>query len=161
MKKDKTAKLAPTLDWDRSYDTGHSGIDAEHRHLLQIIGMLQNSRDVGDMGDSLGAIFVALRRYTFYHFAHEHQLMKEYGVNRQHQTKHRAAHDLFVEKINEATRAANIDPVSVTRDMLSFLSQWLLNHIMTIDVELVNEIRLLSIKKEAQPGTPTDAVPNK
>lgn len=128
----------PRIQWEKTFETGHDGIDTEHRRLVRLLDRLCAITPAP--GDELKPMLDELLRYTEYHFEHESQLMTEFGVSDAHAQAHRLAHSVFVSKIKESVRAAEHDPASVSADMLTYLGRWLLTHIMGMDRDLVHEM---------------------
>ena len=127
------------IAWDKSFETGHPGIDTEHRRLIRLLDRLFQIAPAP--GDDLMPVLRELQRYATYHFDHESQLMIDHKVSDTHCKAHRLAHEIFVSKLDEAVKQARFDPSSVTSDLLTYLGRWLLTHIMGMDRDLVNEIR--------------------
>lgn len=127
-----------TIQWDRAFETGDAGIDAEHRRLFQLLQRLCDLQ--GQPGPDLLPILDALKRYTEEHFSHEAALMDEHDVSSAHRNAHRMAHQIFVSTIDEATRTAHHDPAAISAELLSYLGRWLLTHVMGMDRDLVQEI---------------------
>jgi hemerythrin-like metal-binding protein len=84
-----------------------------------------------------------LLSYALYHFETEEDLMIQYGYNEtsaedaeRHQNEHRAFSSRVV-----AVREGLKGGIMISReDLLSFLNNWLVNHILNTDKKLANFI---------------------
>lgn len=129
------------IAWDPAFETGHPGIDTEHRRLVKLLDRLVEATSNHASDDKLLAILIELQRYTIYHFTHEAELMEEFAISEAHGNAHRMAHSVFVSRVNEAIREVQQGSTSVSHELLKYLGQWLLTHIMGMDRDLVEEIR--------------------
>lgn len=116
---------APELiEWRDSLAIGVEQVDSEHRHLFELMALL----DIGTVVE----VVAQLKDYVATHFAHEELLMKEsaYPGYEQHLKLH---HEFAaqVEKFLAAGTDWNEERVEVARH---FLSKWLTGHIMAHDL---------------------------
>lgn len=127
------------IRWNENLLTGVAEIDRQHRVLVhtlnQIIENLAqgSTRALGEQisGDLLG--------YALYHFEMEEALMRDYGYrdysNFDART-HLAQHKAFSGRVTEMrTRIARGEALDL-EPIVTFLHDWLLNHIMNTDVRL-------------------------
>lgn len=117
------------------YKTGIDSIDAEHRRLFEIAEeayQLQQNEFIPDKYDNLVSILEELRDYTKTHFAHEEAYMKEIGYKGMFIQK--VQHDAFIQKLEDMDLSA-IDENSdaAISDILKFLTDWLVDHILHVD----------------------------
>ncbi len=117
------------------YRTGHPLIDSQHQELFRILGRMLTS-SVQDVTVHLQS----LADYTQYHFSTEEALMREASLPDRHTGPHQEAHRQFQEFVRQAqtTAAAHADLVQGT--VVSFLAQWIGNHIHYTDMALIREI---------------------
>lgn len=115
--------------------TGITLIDDEHRELFRIAQSaldLYQDDFVVDKYDNIVAILKELRDYTIKHFADEEAYME--SINYKKLFTQKIEHNAFVEKLNELdfdTIDENQD--SAILDLLNFLNDWLVNHILEKD----------------------------
>lgn len=118
-----------TFTWRDSYSTGSAAIDAEHKHLFRL------ANDFFEATDRLKRTeyAVSLFAYAREHFSHEEALMQEisYPAIAQHFEQHKQ----LIAKFNEVVECSAQDALNST-DLKSFLTGWLVGHIVTFDTKL-------------------------
>ena len=119
------------LNWLDSYNLGIAGIDDQHHLLVGLINDLAGAMKEGKSREVLSEILTGLAAYTVYHFAIEEKLFNQYGYPEAatHEKEHRG----FIKKVNEYKREFGAGSFTVSMDMLSFLSDWLIEHICKSD----------------------------
>jgi diguanylate cyclase (GGDEF)-like protein/hemerythrin-like metal-binding protein/PAS domain S-box-containing protein len=142
-----TRIVADVFAWDRQFETGISEIDGQHRKLFQLINRLGQVLAIETSADSfiksLFAVFDELADYVEYHFRFEEDLMSRYPGTGNHEADHKLAHADFVRHVSEARLAANDHPAEVTGRVLTFLSKWLMHHIVGTDMQMAKKIQAL------------------
>ena len=117
------------------FKTGVSIIDEEHQMLFDIIGKIYDAIEVElvhDKFDLILDILDILKEYTQVHFADEENYMKEIGFEGLAQQE--ILHQKFIETLAEV----NLDDVDDNQveylyEVLNFLQNWLVNHILKVD----------------------------
>lgn len=117
------------------YFTGIELIDNEHKRLFEIANNLyelMKNDFIPDKYDHICAAIQELKDYTHYHFADEEAYMESIGYKNMFSQK--VEHDAFLQKI-EDLELTDIDDNQKTLifDMLSFLNDWLVHHILEKD----------------------------
>ena len=127
------------IEWSQEYSVNIKKIDEQHKKLINVINKLYD----GLSGDSketflspakeiINNAIAELTDYTKYHFSEEEALMR--NLSYPDYLSHKAKHDDFVLKVIEfqdSYRKGHILVLSV--EIIRFLRDWLLNHILTID----------------------------
>lgn len=127
------------LAWNDDYATGVSEIDEQHMILVHTL----NEASIKLAGDAsietLEQITQDLLAYALYHFETEEMLMQEYGYEEgspedaaTHLEQHRAFSAKVVAVRDGLKTGAPISP----GDLLGFLNNWLVNHILNTDKRL-------------------------
>jgi len=146
--------------WDNRFVTGLPTVDAQHRHLVDIINR------VGEMltaehssEDDLQALFLQLADYARNHFADEEALMAAAAVDPRHLALHKRHHAEFVEQVVQMwrQRASMANPAEMLH---GFLASWLAFHILEEDQSMARQIAAVkagalpadAFAREAQPG---------
>lgn len=144
------------MEWNESYNIGIEVIDHQHRQILDYINALEQVKSTGDR-DKIREVLDDLIDYTQSHFSFEGNLLEQ--VSYQYLTSHRGIHELFVKKLNDY-RLKFEQGQSIEKDLYSFLSKWLINHIQHDDQDYVEAVRdnMLSYlrtqeKKKAKAGS--------
>jgi len=125
--------------WNDSFLTGIDRIDEQHKVLVNTLNEA-NARLAGNVTrELLEQITRDLLSYAIYHFETEETLMQEYGyagLATGDAEKHRQEHRSFSQQV-VALREGLRDGRLVTREeLLSFLNNWLINHILYTDKQL-------------------------
>ncbi|ROR26397.1 hemerythrin [Mobilisporobacter senegalensis] len=115
--------------------TGIELIDDEHRELFRIAQTamdLYQDEYVADKYDHIIEILKELKAYAIKHFADEEAYMESIQYKRLFTQK--IEHNAFVEKLNEF----DLDKIDENQegailDLLNFLNDWLVNHILEKD----------------------------
>lgn len=117
------------LEWKPSYSVGVTALDEHHKYLIKLIQDLDF--DIRKQrGKGVNGILIALIKYTEYHFAEEEKLME--ANNYPDLDKHKGYHKEFINKLNEKSDSFASD-LSLALDMIKFLHDWLINHILIQD----------------------------
>jgi hemerythrin-like metal-binding protein len=120
--------------WDDSLSVGIDVIDEHHRYLFDLINDLYDvvinklgARDVA-------RLIKALDAYAKVHFRAEEQMMAHYGYEGIHRQEHQ--HHAFEAKIREFYEELHANPLVAQFDVLSYLRDWLVKHILVEDIQL-------------------------
>ena len=117
-------------------------MDSQHQKLLAIMNKLNDAMEAGKSKDILGQVFQELIDYTVYHFTAEEELMK--SAKYEELSKHIQLHQELINKVKDYnTRFANGEMVVSTK-VMSFLKDWLINHIIRTDKkygQFINSIK--------------------
>jgi len=132
--------------WSDKFSVGLSGVDDQHRHLVELINELGRlSADATDR-HRLPGLLKELVDYTAYHFTTEEALMQAEGVDRAHYDAHVRAHAHFCHQVDVArellSRGGENTPALIEQ-LLEYLAKWLLHHILGTDTRMAHEIRAL------------------
>lgn len=125
--------------WKEEYSLGIPHIDEQHRKLFDIandIYALVANQLVTDKYDQIINIINELKDYTVDHFAAEELYMKEKGFRRL--LSHKVAHQDFIAKMNEIDLGAlDESQEEHLREILQFVTDWLVQHILVEDKQYV------------------------
>ena len=122
------------------YHIGIAHIDRQHDRLFELANQayaLLCDENLQDKRQNIIHIMSELVAYARTHFSHEESYMLEIGyANRE---SHIAQHRQFEAKLAEVDfhvlEASTIDDqVDVLKDLLDFLGDWLINHIISEDM---------------------------
>jgi hemerythrin-like metal-binding protein len=119
--------------WSEKMSVGVPLLDDDHKTLVGLINLLQ--RSIGDPEEYVAVYSVlgALEEYCENHFIREEKMMK---ASRCPQIEtHQRTHEGFAETVRTLKIRYEQDQTSVrARDCLTFLNDWLINHICTTDM---------------------------
>ncbi len=119
------------IDWGPSLSVGLDSIDEQHKKLVDLVNKLFFAMSDGKASDILGNIFGELVTYTKTHFAHEEQLFAKYKYP--DIAKHKEEHKALTDKALALQADFKSGKVSMSREVLQFLKDWLSNHITKED----------------------------
>ncbi len=132
--------------WSDKLVTGIEEVDEQHRHLVDLINQIGSLCSAGGQGVAIKPVLDELVNYALHHFATEEQLMQQYEVSRAHQDNHLKAHDAFRKQVALAVGIIETSPqssMSLLAQLLEYLTRWLLQHIMVVDLRMAREIQAL------------------
>ncbi len=121
------------INWDDKLSVGVKLFDNDHKELIALANRLHDSITVGAQQGVLAPILNELVKYTIYHFGHEEGLMIQY--NYPDYDKHKIEHDALIEKVQDFDDQVQAGKTSISLSLISFLKDWLVNHIMITDME--------------------------
>ena len=122
------------IDWDDRYLIGVSKIDNHHQHFFSLLNKTYDNFIKYVPADELDKVFNQLVEYTSYHFSAEEQLMK--NIQYPGFEMHKIEHDKFLQKVLEMQSDFHNGKRSHCLEFLSFLNNWLSDHIMAKDAEI-------------------------
>ena len=124
--------------WSPQLEIGVPEVDAQHKQLCEYLNALHAAMREGRQA-RVGELLELLRNYAHTHFRTEEALftpIEEYRAK----DKHLAQHREFEAKIDSIARASG-DSTTASFDILSFLKNWLFNHIKVTDKAITPFVR--------------------
>ena len=120
------------IQWKDEYCVGHALIDYDHQTLVNITNELFSCVSKGLSSEETSTVIKYLINYVELHFQREESLFLEsdYPDGAAHMKKHREIEQL-VRGISDQYAT---DPSAINiNDVMKFLENWLINHIMRTD----------------------------
>ncbi len=107
--------------------------DLQHQKLVEITNEVFNAKMNNAGKGIILNILTQLNEYTKSHFLEEETLLKEnqYPALEIHKNEHA----IFIAKVNSFIEEFHADNLSLNQEMLEFLKNWLIDHIMQTDKE--------------------------
>lgn len=130
--------------WEESYRLGLDEIDDQHKMLFDIMNHLWKAIVRRAGAEEMASIINDLEQYTISHFTAEEAFMRSHGHS--DFAQHKKQHDSFVARLREARLAAG-QGRTVDLELLHFLREWLVNHIMVKDRAYAKEHELTAQPK--------------
>lgn len=124
------------IEWGPNFCIGIREIDDQHKVLVDIINKLYTSFGSNNNKKEIRKNLKELIDYTVYHFGNEEKYFKEFGYKDTPQ--HIQQHHKFVEKIRNFASEFETGDATVSLDIINFLKDWLINHILKIDTRYVS-----------------------
>lgn len=122
------------IPWNDNYSINIKEIDNQHRGLFLLMNGLHQSMLSGKAKVEVDDIVGQLIDYTHKHFDAEEKLMLKYHYPGYE--KHKAEHEVFVEKVDYFKHELVKEDKVLSAEILTFLSDWLINHIIQTDKEM-------------------------
>ena len=119
------------LMWSSDYSVKVRSMDEQHRKLIDLINQLHDGIKGGRGAEVLRPALASLVDYTRTHFAAEERLMQSNGFPGLAQ--HKAQHAALTAQALEIQKKVNSGDGQIGMEVLTFLRQWLINHIMGSD----------------------------
>lgn len=127
------------VEWKDSYCIKISEIDEQHRKLFDILNQLYDSFLNGNTGSDIDLILDELEDYTIYHFEEEEKLFAKFNYSQTEE--HVNQHESFISKIDEFKEKINSKNSKVHLELINFLRDWIIKHILFSDKLYVNELK--------------------
>lgn len=124
------SNFSTIVAWNDAYALGVPEVDAQHQALFGMINEVWQAIVTPKAGANVTGILLRLEHYTLMHFNTEEALMR--AINYPRFDEHRNAHQAFIRQVaGERHRQATGQPLGL--DMLHFLNNWLIDHVMEAD----------------------------
>jgi len=131
-------------EWNDTYILGIESIDEDHKGLLNLINQLFEAMSHGKAKEVLSEIFSKLLVYTKIHFKREEDYFA--ATNYPAYQDHIMQHELFISKINEMIKQFESGSNKLSVDLITFLTDWLINHILISDKKFVSHLKKYNIR---------------
>lgn len=127
------------IKWTDQYKLDIKEIDNQHYGLVIIINELFTLMSEGKAKDKLNDIFDHLTDYTRKHFSTEELVLYKYAYPDLEQ--HKGEHKKFIEKLEGFKNDFLNKKITISLEVLNFLKDWLLNHILISDKKYAEHVR--------------------
>lgn len=121
----------PFIEWSDKLITGVREADEQHKKLVSLINELYDAMKQGKGKEVIDKALDELVRYAGYHFTTEETLMSKYGYPEL--ASHKREHEAFKAKIKEFLEKKAKGEATLTMEVMTFLKDWLVKHIMGTD----------------------------
>lgn len=119
------------IEWEEKFSVGIKELDNHHQKLVSMINELHEAMRVGKGKEIMDELVAKLIDYTKFHFQAEEKYMQKY--NFPGYLHHKSEHEQFTKKVSDFQQSLNSGKTIVSMDVMSFLKNWLLNHITGTD----------------------------
>ena len=123
----------PIIEWDTRLEIGISSFDEHHKHLVSILNSTYDALICEAPADIVGDFLAELFDYAGYHFVAEESWMKAVGFPRVQE--HVEEHNRFTQRLVELAREYRVRESSISLEVLTFLKEWLIGHILISDAD--------------------------
>lgn len=143
----------PEISWNDDFVTGVQEIDEQHMILVNTLNEALTKLTSENSQSVLLDFTQELLAYALYHFETEEALMQQYDYQnadpismQQHLKEHRSFSQHVIAVREQIHAGKNVE----IPELLDFLYQWLVNHILKTDKALAKQILA---KRAGTPGT--------
>lgn len=119
------------IEWSEDLSVGIAEIDGQHRQLIGILNDLIDAENQAKDIEAISAIISSMADYIDYHFGTEEKYMTRFQYKGLE--SHRKEHRIFIRRVFDFRKQFSLDSQSLSKDMLTFLMDWLLHHIRGTD----------------------------
>lgn len=117
--------------WNDSLSVNVAELDQQHKKLIAMINELHEAMKSGKGKEVLGRIVNGLISYTATHFQTEEKYFAQFGYP--DADNHKKEHVAFVQKVTDFKNGFEKKQLTLTVEVMNFLSDWLKTHIMGTD----------------------------
>jgi methyl-accepting chemotaxis protein len=120
------------IKWNDRMSVNVRQFDDQHKQLVAMVHKLNSAMKNGEGNKVIGEILMGLVTYADSHFTQEERLMQQHAYP--NYAAHKQIHDDLRKQVSEVIvefEAGRAVPAAI----MSFLSDWLINHIMKVDKE--------------------------
>jgi len=125
--------------WKDQYELGIESIDNDHKILVGLINEIYIALAKGEAYEIVQGIVSRLVDYAKFHFKREEDYMKL--INYSEFYKHESEHIYFSKKVYNFVEKIDAGVPNITLEVITFLRDWLINHIQQTDNKLGDELK--------------------
>ena len=146
------------LIWTKEYSIGHTGLDAEHRQLVDAINRVCVVESAGGAADELTSLLDALVILAVEHFKHENSLLRELGclaaplqeglpairnvISASAVNEHCAEHARALLQLESIIHISDCDTEAKRGSLGETLINWFTEHALEHDADLRNALQV-------------------
>lgn len=119
--------------WKSSYSVNVLAMDQDHQKMIGMITTLYDAMKKGQSRTVLSGLVTELNDYAITHFAREEQYLK--GIKHSELDMQAQQHSVFLAKVSDFKVKFESGESALAVQMLPFLNEWFLNHIMKMDMK--------------------------
>ncbi len=119
------------IDWRPEFGVGVGTIDAQHRHLVEIVNTLHEEVRQQLEKPVLDKTLLELVAFTSWHFREEEELMRKHHFPGYEQ--HKIEHERLMQQVIDFRNEFLADRSALDMELMGFLRRWLENHMRRSD----------------------------
>ena len=119
------------MDWKDSFSVNVIKFDVQHKKLVGLVNELHAAMSAGQGKDVMSRVLSELMKYTSKHFSDEEDAMLKFGYP--DFKAHKAEHVKLTDEVLKFQKQFEGGEKNISIDVMSFLNNWLKNHIMASD----------------------------
>lgn len=122
------------IAWDTALETGHAGMDAEHKALAALFNRLRDAVEEGKDRTACAAVLDDIIRHAKSHFEMEQRMMTQHRYPKTEQ--HAAEHAMLIGQVLDYRKNFAVDSAASRSELAHFPEVWLSYHILFSDKDL-------------------------
>lgn len=130
--------------WSAKYETGIDLVNAQHHGLVNLINRVGAVHRQSESAAILESVLDELAAYARDHFAAEHRLMRDSGLDEAFVRNHVATHGSFVKQLDLMRACLQHSPQALLPGLLHYLITWLAEHILVEDQAMAWQVKAIS-----------------
>ncbi|MBF0193379.1 MAG: bacteriohemerythrin [Magnetococcales bacterium] len=130
--------------WDSKLDTGLRDVDSDHKKLVAMVNKLHRAMKAGGSPNVVGPILKELVDYTVFHFNREEEYFEKTGYPQI--DAHKREHKKLVDAVVDLVEQFEAGSFSMAIDLLAIAKQWLIEHILGVDMKYVPHLKNKGVK---------------
>jgi hemerythrin len=134
-------------EWRPEYNVSVKAFNEDHKKLFGYLNELQRGLSSGLGVSSMGYIIKGLVDYTIEHFRREEILMGKYQYPEYE--IHRDEHNKLLDEVGQFYSEFQEGKSTFSLELLSFLNEWVTDHILNTDMKYKNFFREIAVKQKA------------
>lgn len=119
------------ITWSPTYSVNVKEIDLQHQKLVEMINALHDGMKAGKGKEVMSKVLKDLADYTKYHFGYEEKLFDQYKYP--DTMIHKRQHADLVKQVLDYISKFEKGETLLTMQLMNFLQDWLINHIVKSD----------------------------
>ncbi len=136
--KSNNLQTRPLMEWSSTLAVGFAEIDRQHQRLVEIANELNSAMHSGAGSQVVGRVLHELIDYTVKHFAYEESEMKKHAYPER--DAHMEQHRKLVANVSAFKQKFDNGEAAISVELLGFIRDWLLNHILKVDKALARHL---------------------
>lgn len=125
------ADVPDLMPWTSRFKLNIKDIDAHHKELVRLVNLLHRAMRQQKGNTEVRKVLNDLAGYTVFHFGFEEELFQKYGYPEYE--NHKKVHEDLIQQVTQFQEDFKSGKATVTLDLMTFLTDWLKNHIMKTD----------------------------
>ena len=122
------------VKWKIEYSINNKEIDEQHKKLFDVLNILIENKEVNIDSKIITDTLLEMLNYAEYHFSTEEKYMLR--LNYPEYNEHKKEHRDFIKKTSLLSLRAMENDETIPLEILIFLNEWLVNHILKSDLKL-------------------------
>ncbi|MBF0308018.1 MAG: hypothetical protein HQL56_00625 [Magnetococcales bacterium] len=124
----------PAMRWSADLAIGHADIDAAHQRIYSLVNQLYLALTRSQDQAGRLALFKELNTLLLKHFREEEALMDQ--TNHPDREFHKSQHRILQQRLSGHIESGEVESLTLSLDLLSFLENWFSYHICHVDSRL-------------------------